>query len=149
MVAGSAAFDRAFWKAGGGFDPDASALAAVLEARAPFGRDVEAPGATFAALARRRLDAGSATRAAMYRNDAMHAEAIEITFDPAKTSFRHLLELFFKLCRAPLCSNRTENGLEILHLSHCLGNVFSNTASGCPHYPCSRGRHLFRCSTSR
>jgi len=40
-------------KAGGGFDPDASALVAALEARAPFGSDVGTAGATF-----RRMPAG-------------------------------------------------------------------------------------------
>jgi hypothetical protein len=40
-------------KAGGGFDADASALVAALEARAPFGSDVGTTGATF-----RRMPAG-------------------------------------------------------------------------------------------
>lgn len=31
---------------------------------------------------------------ATYRNHGTHAEAIEIIFDPTKTSFRDLLELF-------------------------------------------------------
>ena len=34
---------------------------------------------------------------ATYRNHAGHAEAIEITFDPAQTSFRELLEFFFQI----------------------------------------------------
>jgi hypothetical protein len=42
-------------KAGGGFDADASALVAALEARAPFGSDVGTTGATF-----RRMPAGRA-----------------------------------------------------------------------------------------
>ncbi len=33
---------------------------------------------------------------ATYRNHGRHAEAIEIVFDPAKTSFRTLLEFFFR-----------------------------------------------------
>lgn len=34
---------------------------------------------------------------ATYRNHGMHAEAIEVIFDPAKLSFRQLLEVFFQI----------------------------------------------------
>ena len=34
---------------------------------------------------------------ATYRNHGNHAEAIEIIFDPDKTSYRNLLELFFQI----------------------------------------------------
>ncbi|HEY4192410.1 MAG TPA: peptide-methionine (S)-S-oxide reductase MsrA [Mesorhizobium sp.] len=34
---------------------------------------------------------------ATYRNHGSHAEAIEIVFDPQKTSFRTLLEFFFQI----------------------------------------------------
>ena len=34
---------------------------------------------------------------ATYRNHGSHAEALEIIFDPAKTSFRNLLEFFFQI----------------------------------------------------
>ncbi len=34
---------------------------------------------------------------ATYRNHGTHAESIEIIFDPAKTSFRALLEFFFQI----------------------------------------------------
>ena len=34
---------------------------------------------------------------ATYRNHGNHAEAIEIVFDPARTSFRDLLEFFFQI----------------------------------------------------
>ena len=38
-------------------------------------------------------DVGNAT----YRNHGTHAEAIEIIFDPAKVSYRQILELFFQI----------------------------------------------------
>ena len=34
---------------------------------------------------------------ATYRNHGTHAEAIEITFDPSRTSFRRMLEFFFQI----------------------------------------------------
>jgi len=34
---------------------------------------------------------------ATYRNHGTHAEGIEITFDPAQTSYRRLLEFFFQI----------------------------------------------------
>ena len=34
---------------------------------------------------------------ATYRNHGTHAEAIEIVFDPARTSYRRLLEFFFQI----------------------------------------------------
>ena len=34
---------------------------------------------------------------ATYRNHGTHAEAIEITFDPTKTTYRRLLEFFFQI----------------------------------------------------
>jgi peptide-methionine (S)-S-oxide reductase len=45
---------------------------------------------------------------ATYRNHAGHAEAIEITFDPAKTSFRQMLEFFFQI-HDPTTLNRQGN----------------------------------------
>ena len=34
---------------------------------------------------------------ATYRNHGTHAEAIEITYDPARTNFRRMLEFFFQI----------------------------------------------------
>jgi len=45
---------------------------------------------------------------ATYRNHGTHAEAIEIIFDPAVTSFRNLLEFFFQI-HDPTTKNRQGN----------------------------------------
>src|SRR3954453_12351719 len=45
---------------------------------------------------------------ATYRNHGTHAEAIEITFDPQKLSFRQLLEYFFQI-HDPTTPNRQGN----------------------------------------
>jgi peptide-methionine (S)-S-oxide reductase len=45
---------------------------------------------------------------ATYRNHGTHAEALEILFDPARVSFRELLELFFQI-HDPTTRNRQGN----------------------------------------
>jgi len=47
---------------------------------------------------------------ATYRNHGGHAEAIEIIYDPAKTSFRQILEFFFQI-HDPTTVNRQGNDL--------------------------------------
>ena len=47
---------------------------------------------------------------ATYRNHGTHAEAIEIFFDPARISYRRILEFFFQI-HDPTTSNRQGNDL--------------------------------------
>lgn len=53
---------------------------------------------------------------ATYRNHGTHAEAIEITFDPEKTSFRDLLEIFFQI-HDPTTKNRQGNDVGLSYRS--------------------------------
>jgi peptide-methionine (S)-S-oxide reductase len=51
---------------------------------------------------------GGDIRNATYRNHGTHAEAIEVVFDPARISFRQLLEFFFQI-HDPTTPNRQGN----------------------------------------
>jgi peptide-methionine (S)-S-oxide reductase len=51
---------------------------------------------------------GGANSHATYRNHPGHAEAIEIIFDPARVSFRQILEFFFQI-HDPTTRNRQGN----------------------------------------
>ncbi|PDT88709.1 peptide-methionine (S)-S-oxide reductase [Bradyrhizobium sp. Y36] len=53
---------------------------------------------------------GGQVKNATYRNHEGHAEAIEIIFNPAKTSFRTMLEFFFQI-HDPTTLNRQGNDL--------------------------------------
>jgi peptide methionine sulfoxide reductase msrA/msrB len=51
---------------------------------------------------------GGDVQHATYRNHGTHAEGIEIVFDPSKTSYRNLLEFFFRI-HDPTTKNRQGN----------------------------------------
>jgi peptide-methionine (S)-S-oxide reductase len=51
---------------------------------------------------------GGTVSHATYRNHAGHAEAVEITFDPARISYRRILEFFFQI-HDPSTRNRQGN----------------------------------------
>ena len=53
---------------------------------------------------------------ATYRNHGTHAEAIEITFDPAKTDYRTILEYFFQI-HDPSTKNRQGNDIGLSYRS--------------------------------
>jgi peptide-methionine (S)-S-oxide reductase len=53
---------------------------------------------------------GGEVKHATYRNHGSHAEGIEIVFDPAKTSYRALLEFFFQI-HDPTTRNRQGNDM--------------------------------------
>lgn len=53
---------------------------------------------------------------ATYRNHGTHAEAIEIIFDPAVTSYRRILEVFFQI-HDPTTKNRQGNDVGMAYRS--------------------------------
>ncbi len=59
---------------------------------------------------------GGDVKNATYRNHGTHAEAIEIIFDPDKTSFRNLLEFFFQI-HDPTTRNRQGNDVGMSYRS--------------------------------
>ena len=70
------------------------------------------PGVTATRVGYSGGDVANAT----YRNHGTHAEAIEILFDPATLSFRHLLEFFFQI-HDPTTPNRQGNDLGMSYRS--------------------------------
>jgi peptide-methionine (S)-S-oxide reductase len=71
---------------------------------------------------------------ATYRNHGDHAEAIEITFDPAVISYRQILEFFFQI-HDPSTSNRQGNDLgrsyrsAIYYLNEAQRDIAEDTAA--------------------
>ncbi|MES2723127.1 MAG: peptide-methionine (S)-S-oxide reductase MsrA [Pseudomonadota bacterium] len=59
---------------------------------------------------------GGDVKNATYRNHGTHAEAIEIVFDPARISYRALLEFFFQI-HDPTTKNRQGNDIGLSYRS--------------------------------
>jgi peptide-methionine (S)-S-oxide reductase len=59
---------------------------------------------------------GGDVKNATYRNHGTHAEAIEIIFDPARISYRQLLEFFFQI-HDPTTKNRQGNDVGMSYRS--------------------------------
>jgi peptide-methionine (S)-S-oxide reductase len=59
---------------------------------------------------------GGSTPNATYRNHGTHAEAIEIVYDPTRTSYRDLLEFFFQV-HDPTTRNRQGNDIGLSYRS--------------------------------
>jgi peptide-methionine (S)-S-oxide reductase len=59
---------------------------------------------------------GGSVPNATYRNHGTHAEAIEIIFDPAATTYRTILELFFQI-HDPTTRNRQGNDIGVSYRS--------------------------------
>ena len=60
--------------------------------------------------------AGGDVENATYRNHGTHAESIEINFDPAKITYRGLLEFFFQI-HDPTTRNRQGNDVGVSYRS--------------------------------
>jgi peptide-methionine (S)-S-oxide reductase len=75
---------------------------------------------------------GGDVKNATYRNHGTHAEAIEIVFDPAKLTFRRLLEFFFQI-HDPTTKDRQGNDMgtsyrsAIFYTSQAQREVAENT----------------------
>ena len=59
---------------------------------------------------------GGDVATATYRNHGTHAEGIEVVFDPAKLSYREILEFFFQI-HDPTTLNRQGNDLGLSYRS--------------------------------
>jgi peptide-methionine (S)-S-oxide reductase len=59
---------------------------------------------------------GGDVKNATYRNHGTHAEGIEIVFDPARTSYREMLEFFFQI-HDPTTLNRQGNDIGLSYRS--------------------------------
>src|ERR1700760_538572 len=59
---------------------------------------------------------GGDVKNATYRNHGTHAEGLEIIFDPAKISYRKLLEFFFQI-HDPTTKNRQGNDIGMSYRS--------------------------------
>lgn len=59
---------------------------------------------------------GGEVQHATYRNHGTHAEAIEVVYDPAQTTFRDLLEFFFQV-HDPTTKNRQGNDIGVSYRS--------------------------------
>ncbi len=71
---------------------------------------------------------GGDVRNATYRNHGTHAEAIEIIFDPEKTSYRNILEFFFQI-HDPTTLNRQGNDRGLSYRSGISTRATNRSAS--------------------